>query len=629
MGEGPGVRAAGHGRFLPVFLLPVLLLVSLPATAAEVRVRATLEPERIGIDETATLSIEAQGGGFGNLRFRPDFDLENFEVVGGPYQYEDVRLGNGRLSRSFRISWRLRALSTGRARVRDLRIRIQGDMVVLGTREIRVQEEPTGLRAPAQGGSEPEDDPFDRLFGRWAPPWDQRPWERRPSRPDAFLRADVRPIRPVVGQQVLYTVYLYTLVDVSAVTPSQLPDFKGFWVRDIPQPQKLPTDMVEVEGRRYGRVVLIQKALFPLRAGPHPIQPTEMDVLVRTIDRSLFGPATISRPQQVHLRTPAMAVDVLELPEAPPGFTGAVGRMDLAAKVEPSEVHLGEAATVTLTLAGEGNLHGIPEPHLPQVPGLDVLPPQQEGDDRVVGTVIRGDRTWSYAVVPERAGSYRLELPRFTYFDPEAGKYQVASAPPVRITALPPPPKEPDRSASLRPPASPERSGPSAPLWTGALGSSRREALPWILAVPSALALVAVLVRRRQFSTAPTASTASPARSAQITGRSNLGAREARHRLEQGLREAGAETRPRHLAARIEESWRGFLEARWEIPPGTPTTRWADLLAERGADPDAARELVGLADDLHYLRYAPQLSSCDSLCREVLERCRRLTRRLG
>jgi hypothetical protein len=616
------VRTRGNLLFL---LLLLAGLPGVPATAAEVRVRATLEPERIGVDETATLSIEAQGGGFGNLRFRPDFDLENFEVVGGPYQYEDVRLGNGRLSRSFRISWRLRALSTGRARVRDLRIRIQGDMVALGTREIRVQEEPTGLRAPAQGGSEPEDDPFDRLFGRWAPPWERPPWDRRPSRPDAFLRAEVRPIRPVVGQQVLYTVYLYTLVDVSAVTPSQLPDFKGFWVRDIPQPQKLPTDMVEVEGRRYGRVVLIQKALFPLRAGPHPIQPTEMDVLVRTIDRSLFGPATISRPQQAHLRTPAMAVDVQELPEAPPGFTGAVGRMDLAAKVEPPEVHLGEAATVTLTLAGEGNLHGIPEPRLPEVPGLDVLPPQQEGDDRVVGTVIRGDRTWSYAVVPERAGSYSLQLPQFTYFDPEAGKYQVASAPPVRINALPAPPKESSLSASLRPPASLDRS--AAPAETpaakrlSALRALRgwREGLPWALAVPSALALVAVLIRRRQGS----APGSGPARPARITGR------EARHRLEQALREARDEGRPRQLAARIEEAWREFLETRWEIPPGTPTPRWADLLAEHGADPEAARDLVGLADDLHYLRYAPQLSSCDNLIREVQERCRRLTRRLA
>lgn len=598
------------------FLL--LLLAALPAVAGEVRVRATLEPERIGLDETATLSIEAQGGGFANLRFRPDFELDNFEVVGGPYQHEDVRLGNGRLARSFRISWRLRPQAVGRARVRGLSLRMQGEVLDLGTREIRVQEEPTGLSAPIRRGFEPEDDPFDRVFGRWTPPWD-----RKPGRPDAFLRAEVRPLRPVVGQQVLYTVYLYTLVDVSAVTPSQLPDFQGFWVRDIPQPQKLPTDMVEVEGKSYGRVVLIQKALFPLRAGPHPIQPTEMDLLVRTIDRSLFGPAAISRPQQVHLRTPAMAVDVQELPEAPPGFTGAVGKMSLTASVEPAEVRLGEAATVTLTLAGEGNLHGVPEPRLPEVPGLDVLPPQQDGDDRVVGTAVRGDRTWSYAVVPERAGSYRLQLPEFPYFDPEAGRYQVASAPPVRITALPPPAPEPSRSATLRrPDPSPARPEPSPQGSAGAPGPARSwrhslqdvESLPWVLAVPSALALVAVLVRRRQ---------SSSARPARITHR------EARHLLEQGLREAGKETRPRQLAARIEESWRGFLEARWEIPPGTPSTRWAALLDERGVDPEASRELVGLADDLHYLRYAPQLSSCDSLCREVLDRCRRLVRRLG
>jgi hypothetical protein len=342
-----------------------------------------------------------------------------------------------------------------------------------------------------------------------------------------------------------------------------------------------------------------------------------MDLLVRTIERSLFGPAAISRPQQVHLRTPAMAVDVLELPDAPPGFTGAVGRMDLTATVEPAEVRLGEAATVTLTLAGEGNLHGVPEPKLPAVPGLDVLPPQQEGDDRVVGTSVRGDRTWSYAVVPERAGSYQLQLPKIPYFDPEAGKYQVASAPPVKLTALPPPPKEPERSASLRPPdplksgSSPSGRKPASPA------RSWRETLPWALALPSALALVAVLVRRRQ---------ASPSKPARTAGR---GGRGGRHDLEQALREAQEETRPRHLAAKIEEAWRAFLEARWQIPPGTPTTRWADLLAEHGADPEAARELAALADDLHYLRYAPQLSSCDTLCREVMDRCRRLTRRLA
>ena len=84
----------------------------------------------------------------------------------------------------------------------------------------------------------------------------------------------------------------------------------------------------------------------------------------------------------------------------------------------------------------------------------------------------------------------------------------------------------------------------------------------------------------------------------------------------------------RKLWARIEEAWREYLAERWEIPPGTPTTRWGDLLEAQGADPDASRELVRLADDLHYLRYAPQLSTCGTLCGEVLDRCRKILRRL-
>ena len=38
--------------------------------------------------------------------------------------------------------------------------------------------------------------------------------------------------------------------------------------------------------------------------------------------------------------------------------------------------------------------------------------------------------------------------------------------------------------------------------------------------------------------------------------------------------------------------------------------------------------LVKLADDLHYLRYAPKLSSTDGLKRELVERSRKLARNL-
>ncbi len=583
---------------LPVLSVPwvlfVLFVLSAPASAGEIRVRATLEPERIGIDETATLSIEVQGGGLRSVRFRPGFELDNLEVVGGPIQHEDILLGPGRLTRSIRLSWTLRAISTGRARIHGLRIRVGGEVVSLGSREVLVQDEPTGLSAPGVADGDEEGDPLDRFFRRWEPAWRNRTWRR----PNVFLRAEVRPLKPVVGQQVLYTVHLYTLSDVSVVSPTAVPDFQGFWVRDLPQPTKLPTDVVEVDGKRYGRVVVLQKALFPLRPGRHQFQPTEFDVLVRTIERQFFGPP-VSNSEQLSLKTAAVPVDVQPLPPSPKGFTGAVGKMSMAAAMEPPELRLGEAATLTVTLSGEGNLQGLPEPPMPEVEGLTVLPPQQAEEDKISGTTIRGSRTWSYPVVPERAGTYQLEVPGIPYFNPAAKKYEMAKVEPIRLTALPAP------SVAKSEPAAPATEAPR-------LAGRWRDRLPWLLAVPGVLALVVLLARRRN--------------GAPESGK--LTDREARHRLEHGLEEARQETRPRQAAARIEEAWRDFLAERWQIPPGTPSTRWADLLIAENADPEAAHELVRLADDLHYLRYAPQLSTCDSMAGEVLDRCRKLLRKL-
>ena len=134
-----------------------------------------------------------------------------------------------------------------------------------------------------------------------------------------------------------------------------------------------------------------------------------------------------------------MPVDVQPLPPAPAGFTGAVGRLALTAQVEPATLRMGEAATVTLTLAGEGNFQGVPDPELPEVAGLTVLPPQRDGEDRVANTVVRGTQTWTYSAVPERAGTYRLEVPAIPFFDPAERKYKAAAVPPIQLTALPAP----------------------------------------------------------------------------------------------------------------------------------------------------------------------------------------------
>ena len=61
--------------------------------------------------------------------------------------------------------------------------------------------------------------------------------------------------------------------------------------------------------------------------------------------------------------------------------------------------------------------------------------------------------------------------------------------------------------------------------------------------------------------------------------------RPAHEEAERLLLVAAAESRPRQAAARIEEAWRHFLAARWEIPDGTPPPRWGALLARPRGGP--------------------------------------------
>ncbi|HEY4563417.1 MAG TPA: BatD family protein [Thermoanaerobaculia bacterium] len=588
-------RRRPTGRLYGGVAILFLFLFALPASAA-VELKATLEPETIGIDQTATFTIEMHGDGFSSLRFHPDFEMDNLEVLGNSSKYEDMTFSNGHLSRTLRVSWQVRPLGLGKARVRGIVVHLDDEARRLPAMEIKVQQEPTGQIQRLPHGAPDDEDPFQRFFGRMP-----GPWRREPQQPDVFLRAEVQPARPVVGQQVLYTIYLYTRENIAGISPSGIPTFRGFWVRDIPLPQQLPTEMIDLDGRRYGRVPLIKKALFPLRPGPYRLEPATIDLTVERYDRSFFFGPAVARPESVRLQTPPQTVDVQPLPPAPPGFGGAVGQISLAAQLEPKEVHLGEAATLTVRLSGVGNLQGIQEPRLKTPPGLTLLPPQQEGKDDLNGSAVRGTRIWRYAVVPERAGRFTLDAPKITYFDPAESRYQVAAAPDLAL-------------AVLAPPAAKPAAGAPAIRTAGLQSRPWSPVLPWLVALPWGLGLVVALVRQRS------------ARNGAGIGESK--GEEAR-RLQEALCQAEAEQRPRQMAVRIEEAWRELLHRRWGVPRETPPSRWRELLAGQGVEGEALDELDLLIEDLRYLRFAPQLSTTDAMRADALARCRRLLRRLS
>ncbi len=104
--------------------------------------------------------------------------------------------------------------------------------------------------------------------------------------------------------------------------------------------------------------------------------------------------------------------------------------------------------------------------------------------------------------------------------------------------------------------------------------------------------------------------------------------RQALHAFEDRLDTIGDIEHSRHIAQELEGGWRDFLRARWELPPGTSSNQWSESLAERGASQRACDELERLAEDIHYLRYAPQLSSNEALESELVQRSRQILKLL-
>jgi hypothetical protein len=583
----------------------VWLSCAAPA-AAEIELTALLEPAEIGLDDVAVFAIEARGLGLSHLSFRHRFELENLEIVGGPNNWEDIAFVNGELSHSLRVAWQLRPKATGPARVYDVSIQLRGERLALPDRSIRVVAPGTlGNTAPARPlerrmFGEPLDS-SGHLFGRPGKPWGA--WARRAPR--VFVTTEVEPVAPVEGQQVTLTVYLHTDVDLSAISSGPLPAPPGFWVRELPVPLNMAPEMVEVDGRRVGRTPLLRKALFPLRAGRFIVAPVKVEVLAERPGLRIFA----RPPQRLELQSAPIVLDVEALPPAPPGFCGCVGKLVAASRLEPARVRLGEAATLTLTLRGDGNLQSLAVPEIPLPPGLSLTKPFSETRETLAGAKVETHRTLRFAIIPARAGHYEIALPPVAYYDPRQGGFRHAVAGgPLALEVLPRPAPALGGGGDPALPHGVRRTlAPDAPAQR--LTEALPRLLPWLFAVPWVLGLVLVLARRggaRRGQPAPAPGC----------------------RLKEQLTALPAGLSAKAAAGAIERAWRDFLAARWGVEPGLAPHRWAGELFRRGAGRPQADAVARLVQDLELLRHGPQLAASACLCQEIVAASLRLARAL-
>jgi len=242
---------------------------------------------------------------------------------------------------------------------------------------------------------------------------------------DVALRAIVVPETVYVGEQASYQVGVFIspsarekLRSNPSFVPPQLNELMAY---DYPADRRRQPIRRRVGSQCYD-VLVYERALFPLAAGRHDLAPAELSYSLA------IGAGFFAGSERRETKSEWVSVTALEPPEQgrPANYSGAVGDLTLHAHVDSAGARVGDPMTLTLHLAGEGNIKLLPRPAI-AVPWASLVP----GDERVsidsVARRIRGYKDFDWIVTPRAAGLKTIPPITYPYWNPKTKQYEVAA----------------------------------------------------------------------------------------------------------------------------------------------------------------------------------------------------------
>ena len=128
-------------------------------------------------------------------------------------------------------------------------------------------------------------------------------------------------------------------------------------------------------------------------------------------------------------------VNVLPLPEKgkPADFTGMVGNYSMDIAPDRTDLKVGEAVTLTLTLKGDGTPGTITDPKLPDFADFRTIPPETDLKKTVAGAKVITTKTTKIFLYPKAQGKFTIPAINYNWFNPATGRYQEVSAGPWTV----------------------------------------------------------------------------------------------------------------------------------------------------------------------------------------------------
>lgn len=397
------------------FIIIAILSLFLTASAQNVKLTATVDRDRIGLDDQFTYQLEVSGSSQ-NLPEPVLPEFTGFNILSGPNVSSSYQIVNFDVKASKSYRFILVPQKTGVFQIPPAVAEYKGKKIQ--SNSIRIMVTKTSDQSGTQPGPRGKS-------GRGG---------RNDLSNSIFLKAQPSKRSVFVNEQVNVSYKLYFRINVRNPEFVQLPETVGFWVEEFPIEKNIPIRQETVNGIQYNVAEIKKMALFPTKAGELTVSPMRLkvDVVMQQRRRDPFNlfddffDSPFGRVVPKQFSTNSIKIKVKPLPEQgkPADFSGLVGDFRLSANLDKASVPANEALTFKVRISGSGNLKVLNEIPLDIPSSFEVFDPKIKNNINRSGTYLAESKEFEYVMIPRVPGEFKIKPIKISYFDPFQKMYK-------------------------------------------------------------------------------------------------------------------------------------------------------------------------------------------------------------
>lgn len=401
--------------FLAIFFLPIDL------QAQNISIEAFVNSDRIMLGSSLKLTLTVTG-----TKDVGPIDLPSIAGMEARYLGPSTRISivNGKFSSSVAHIYTLIPLRVGKFQIPSISITLSGKSYTTDPVDIEVVDQ-GALRGTQQHKAS------------------SQPLSLKDK---VFLTTEIPKTQLYLNEKSSLTFKLY--ISGVSLRDIQYPDFKhtGFTIDQFQKPKQYREN---IGGTVYD-VVEFKTFIYPTRTGKLSIGSTKLksNVLIRSTERRrkfgfgsfdsffdddfLGGVFDRYQKHPIAVESNDTIINVLPLPKEgkPVNFSGAVGRFDFEASVNPAEVKVGDPVTLKMKIQGDGNLKSAAMPSLEPGSNFKLYDPQIK--------VEGGAKTLEQVVIARTDKVTQIPAIGFSYFDVKAKRYKTITRGPFSLRVIKP-----------------------------------------------------------------------------------------------------------------------------------------------------------------------------------------------